>query len=143
MNEREFVAKWINEIRGDKLVKFPGSFIEGYECESIDLPEAPLLLGSELFGNYEIVDVNGKAFRQVDSYEKAKYILYANRTTPPKVDIPVNHVDMVEATKYYEKHIDSIVVEIEKDYNLCVTQSKGFLEVSNQIFNSLKLQRYY
>ncbi len=140
MNERDFVSKWIKKIESN-FQKFPNDFVGDIETENYDLPGKPITLGSELFGQYEIVDLDGNPVLQTDDYNFIKYILYANRLKPRSIPKPISATEIARVVKEYEAQLDSIVKEIKSELkNLLPTSD--FLRVSNQIFNALNLQRY-
>ncbi len=140
MNERDFVSKWIKKIESN-FQKFPNDFVGDIETENYDLPGKPITLGSELFGQYEIVDLDGNPVLQTDDYNFIKYILYANRLKPRNIPKPISTTEIARVVKEYESQLDSIVKEIKRELkNLLPTSD--FLRVSNQIFNALNLQRY-
>jgi len=140
MNERDFVSKWIEKIESN-FQKFPNDFVSDIETENYDLPGKPITLGSELFGQYEIVDLDGNPVLQTDDYNFIKYILYANRLKPRSIPKPISITEIARVVKEYESQLDSIVKEIKSELkNLLPTSD--FLRVSNQIFNALNLQRY-
>ncbi len=142
MNEKEFIKRWIDKIATELLKKFPDDFIDGIECKNFNMPGKSLVLGSELFGTFEIMDVDGNVIFQAENIYKAKYILYANRTKPAEIKIPLSETDIKAVVKNYENHIDSIVKMIEEDLMKQSTNPHKFLRVSNSIFNNLNLQRY-
>ena len=142
MNEKEFVEFWVGKISGELLMEFPCEFIAGFETEAFSLPGKALVLGSELFGAFELIDIDGAPVFQIPGYIRSKYILYANRLRPSETQIPVEEEDLSEAVKQYEKHLDELVKSIESDYKKHFPTSTHFHDVSNQIFNSLKLNRY-
>jgi len=140
MNERDFVSKWIEKIESN-FQKFPNDFVGDIETENYDLPGKPITLGSELFGQYEIVDLDGNPVLQTDDYNFIKYILYANRLKPRNIPKPISTTEIARVVKEYESQLDSIVKELIRELkNLLPTSD--FLRVSNQIFNALNLQRY-
>lgn len=142
MTEKEFTKNWVARIHSDLLKEFPDEFIADFEHEIFKLPEAPLVLGSQLFGSFEILDLKGNPVFQVDSYYKAKYILYANRTKPDQAPMPKDPEVIKEVVKLYEKHLDSLILDIKSELKQNLPDSKNFLEVTNTIFKSLNIQRY-
>ena len=62
----------IDKIENELLKKFPDDFIYGFKTELLDLPGKPLTIGSELFGQYEVVDIEGNSFIQTDDYNFVK-----------------------------------------------------------------------
>ncbi len=142
MLEKDFIKIWVEKIKGEFLKNFPGDFLEGVKTSVIDLPGKVLMLGPELFGTYEVTDSKGNPCLLTTSFTKVKYYLYANRTTPVKMNLPEEEKDIIHIVKEYEKYLDSIVTMIEKDFKKNFPESKNFLPVSNQIFGTLNLLRY-
>lgn len=142
MTQKEFEKKWIGLIENEFLKKFPDEFIELSETESIELPETGLIIGSEFFGSYEIVDSKGNVHFNVDNYYKAKYILYANRLKPENVLQPNDEEKLISAVKEYERLLDSILKQMGRDFKQSFPESQHFVSVSNHVFNALNLKRY-
>ena len=142
MKTTEFQNIWQSKIEHEVLKSFPEDFINGYDFESIDLPGKPLLKGSELFGNFEIIDTDGEVLLSTDNIYKIKYILYANRNKPPKLKIPKNENELVSAVKAYEKHLDEIVRMINADFKKQFPTSDEAVKVSSKIFQFLNLLRH-
>jgi hypothetical protein len=142
MTQKKFTDRWIKRIKEDKLQKFPDSYIKSFDCFEIAFPQKTLLLGSELFGSYEILDINKTVVYTAHSLTEAKYILYANRWLPAKLAIPNDEIDLQNTVKEYEKHLDSIIRECEKDFKFDFPDSDRFSEVSRTIFSSLNIRRY-
>ncbi len=140
--EKLFAKRWITELAGGVLKSFPADFISGTETTRLELPQKQLLLGPELFGNFEIIDIEGNLFLNSETIEKAKFILYANRTKLAAVNIPVNNDDIKNSVRQYEIHLDNLLRGLEKEYKSEFQSSKNFHEVSNYIFISLNLSRY-
>lgn len=140
--EKEFAKNWIKELDGGLLKQFPSDFILDTETETIEMPKIRLLLGPELFGNFEIVDFNGNLFLNASTIEKAKFILYSNRTKPNSVNIPVDEEEIKNLVRLYEQHLDNILRGLEKEFKNTFPDSKNFFETSNLIFVSLNLTRY-
>ncbi|MFC2133556.1 hypothetical protein ACFLTH_02965 [Bacteroidota bacterium] len=141
MKEKEFINNWKTKIGDEMLKSFPDDFIGKVKSETIDLPGKSLTL-SELFNSYEILDADGNNYFTTDDYVKVKYILYGTRFRPKKLAIPKGDSDLKKAVKEYEKLLDSILREMEKDYKKIFPDAEKFMKVSNQVFNSLNLQRY-
>ena len=142
MTQKEFEKKWISLIEHELLKKFPDEFIGLSETEMLMLPQTTLMFGSEFFGSYELVDSKGNALFNVDSYYKAKYILYANRLKPETVLKPIKDEKLVSSVKEYERLLDSILKGMERDFKQEFPDSQHFVAVSNHIFNALNLHRY-
>jgi len=141
MTEKEFINKWIEKIENELLKKFPDDFIYGFKTELLDLPGKPLTIGSELFGQYEVIDIEGNPFIQTDDYNFVKYILYSNREKPISIKKPQSNTDLTTAIKRYENLLDSIIKEMKKDHQNKFKPER-FLKVSNSVFTTLNLRRY-
>jgi len=140
MNDKEFVSKWIQNV-ASMLKKFPYDFLTNIETENLQMPGKTISLGSELFGQFEIVDLNGNPILQTDDYNLIKFVLYANRLKPDSILKPKNKSDIKTVVKGYENLLDSFIKEIKIELNKVLPNS-DFLRISNQIFNALNLQRY-
>ncbi len=140
--EKQFVKTWTKEFSDGLLKSFPSEFIAEVDTVVIPLPQKQLILGPELFGNFEITDIDGNLFLNADTIEKAKFILYSNRTKSASVNIPINYEDIKNAVRQYEIHLDSLLRGLEKEFKNTFHNSKNFYEISNQIFISLNLTRY-
>lgn len=140
MNEKDFISKWIEKIESN-FQKFPNDYINEIEVDDFVFPEKSVTLGSELFGQYEIVDLDGNLVLQTDDYNFIKYILYSNRLKPASIPKPKNAKEIARIVKEYEVQLDSIVKEIKNELSKLLPTS-DFLRVSNQILNALNLQRY-
>ena len=140
MNEKDFINKWIEKIESSFQI-FPNDYVTNIEIENYEMPGKPISLGSELFGQFEIVDLEGNLVLQTDDYNFIKYVLYANRLKPEAIPKPTIDSEISRIVKEYETQLDSIVKEIKNELAKLLPTS-DFLRVSNQIFNALNLQRY-
>lgn len=142
MKTTEFQNIWQSKIEDEVLKSFPEDFINGFDFEILDLPGKPLLKGSELFGNFEIIDTDGDVLLSTDNIYKIKYILYANRSKPSALKILTNEDKLVSAVKSYEKHLDEIVRMINLDFKKQFPTSDEAVKVSSKIFQLLNLHRH-
>lgn len=142
MSEKDFIGKWVNNLRDGGLKNFPEDFMIETETENVSLKSKTLVLGPELFGTWEINDTQGSRVVQAGSLIKAKYILYSNRTLPERITVPKSEDANRQMVKLYEKYLDGLVMEIIKEFRNQFPEKKNFFEVSNKIFNSLNLCRY-
>lgn len=138
----EFENKWYLAIRDNILKEFPTEFISNSAIELLELPGKPLMKGSELFGSFEVIDTNGNPIITCDSYDKMKYILYANRNKPLKISIPKVEESLSSTVKEFEKHLDDIIKMIKEDFVKYFPDSDKFVSVSNRIFQLLNLRRF-
>jgi hypothetical protein len=142
MLEKDFVKMWVEKIKNGLLKNFPADFLGELAVSEIELPGKVLVVGPELFGTFELTDSRGNPYLSTVNFNKIKYYLYANRTTPLKILLPEQEKDIAACVKDYERHLDLLVTMIEKDFKVNFPDSKSFLSVSNQIFSTLNLQRY-
>lgn len=138
----EFENTWTEKIKTELLKNFPSDFITNINCENLNMPGKSLVKGPELFGNFEIIDTAGETFTQTDNIYKLKYILYSNRNTPEKIEVPVDEDELKSIVKLYEEHIDELIKTVEKNYRQTFQSTKEFHTTSNKIFTSLNLSRY-
>lgn len=141
MTEKEFVRNWIERVRIE-LKKFPADFLGREECTTLTLPPKLLIFPPPLFNIYQIIDENGETIYSTDDLFRAKYIIYANRSRPTELRIPLEDLKVYEKVRDYEKHLDSFLKEMEMDFKKKWPNSKGFNRISLQVFNSLDLIRH-
>ena len=142
MTISEFENKWVQKINEELLKHFPKDFLESNDCELLNLPGKPLLKGSELFGNYEIIDFEGVPLITTNSLDKVKYVLYANISKPKSVKIPKVDSEIKLMVKKYEKHLDDILRMIINDFKSQFPTSERHVSVSSKIFKLLNIHRY-
>lgn len=141
MDERNFISLWIQTLNAESIKNFPGDFAIASECQNYNLPGKGLLIGKEFFGEYELISAEGSEVLKVESYEKAKFFIYANRNKPKVLSVPMDNSLIRDMTTKYEKYLDSIIKRIDQDYRNKFPDSKNFTEIINQIFNHLNLVR--
>lgn len=141
MREKEFGISWVAQNRA--IIKnFPEEFLEVKDVQEIKLPEDVLVMGPEMFGEFEILDSEGNPVLKAESFTKAKYILYSNRHKPKSIKIPINEEIVKETVKRYEKYLDELLTQIKEEFEDTFPNSKQLYEVTNYIFASLNLKRY-
>lgn len=141
MDEKIFIAAWIQTLNSESIKSFPKDFDVVRDCKIYKLPKRGLLIGKEFFGEFELLDAEGSEVLRVDSYEKAKYILYANKKKPESVSVPQNNFAIKEINNKYEMYLDSIIKRIDQDYRKKFPGSKNFAVLLDQIFKHLNLTR--
>ncbi|MCB0730451.1 MAG: hypothetical protein KDC88_05395 [Ignavibacteriae bacterium] len=142
MTISEFENKWISKIKNGLLKHFPDDFIESDNYDYLKLPGKPLLKGSELFGNYEIIDTDGIPLLSTDNYDKLKYVLYSNYNKPLSTKLLKDNTEIKNSVKKYEKHLDEILRMIINDFKTEFPTSEKQISVSSKIFQLLNLHRY-
>lgn len=141
MDEKNFISNWIQTLNAESIKSFPEDFAIASKCKIYTLPGKGLLIGKEFFGEYELITAEGLEVFKVDSYDKAKFIIYANRNKPKVLSVPIDDFTIRDITTKYEKYLDSIVKRIDQDYHKKFPAAKNFSEIINQIFNHLNLVR--
>jgi hypothetical protein len=142
MLEKEFIKYWIDCLTSGKLKIFPDDFNDNGECNTVQIPDTSLLLGNELFGHYELMDISGNSFLITDDLYYAKFILYSNRMKNSQLKIPLNKNNLISVVRSYESHLDEIIKEIEKDFKFKFPASNNSVELTNKIFTALNIKRY-
>lgn len=141
MNEKDFITSWVLLLKEEKLKPFPADFTIDAQYENVSFNEKRILIGKEFFGEYELINIEGKEVLRVDSYVKAKYFVYANRNHPKVISIPTSNDAVKQMTAAYEKYLDSILKRINIDYIKIFPGMKNSAEVINRIFDHLNLIR--
>lgn len=141
MIEKEFISNWIEKVR-QELKTFPDQFVKTDNCEVIKLPGKLLFLPPPLFGSYQITDDVGETIFSTDDHFKAKYVMYGNRNKPMELKIPRIDLHVYEAVRDYERHIDTFLKEMEKDFKEAFPKSRGLKSSFTQVFGSLNITRY-
>ena len=141
MNEKDFITSWVLLLKEEKLKPFPADFTIDAQYENVSFNEKRILIGKEFFGEYELINIEGKEVLRVDSYVKAKYFVYANRNHPKVISIPTSNDAVKQMTAAYEKYLDSILKRINIDYIKIFPGMKNSAEVINRIFDHLNLLR--
>ncbi len=142
MNEKDFIQNKVEEIKSGLKI-FPSDFLnENISVKEILLPGKILIMGEELFGKYEIVTKEGDSVFQADNYNAAKYLVYAGRTKPLKIQLPVDDTATEKIVRSYEKYLDELVRTIQNDYRKNFPESKNMNAAVNEIFLRANLIRY-
>ena len=121
---------------------FPHDFLSNCETEEMMLPQKPLIIGNEFFGYYEILTTDGSSVMQVESHEKAKYLVYASRYNSGKILIPKSGKEIKTVIKNYHNYLEEIISQIKSDYNKNFPTSKNSNEAVNEIFRILNIIKY-
>lgn len=141
MDEKNFISRWIKTLNDESIKNFSTDFFAACNCFNYNLPGKALLIGKEFFGEYELISAEGLEVFRVDSYERAKFFIYANRSKPKILSVPIENSFIKDMTTKYERYLDSIIKRIKQDYRSYFLTSKNFTEVINQIYNHLNLVR--
>lgn len=142
MTEKEFTAGWIRKLSEGDLKSFPETFLSSpANTREMKMPGIELILGEELFGNYDLLDTKHNSVMMIDDYYTAKYIIYANRIKPAVIRIPEDNSETVKTVKAYETYLDDIIKQIRKEYSKSFPKASNNLAVINEIFNNLNIKR--
>ena len=138
----DFEEKWRNHVNQFLLKYFPNDFFDDETHELFDLPGKPLIKGPEIFGKYELLDIEGNSILTSDNLDLIKYILYANRNLPSQIVILSDTKEIAAAVEKYENHLDEIIKEIKDDFKSNFPNSTKLEVTINKIFQQLNLYRY-
>jgi hypothetical protein len=141
LNSKEFISFKSKEISAAGIKIFPDDFLTSVENTTLILPSEALIMGNNFFGLYEVLTINGNSFCQTETLTKAKYIVYSGKQKKREIKIPVNEKDIEMAVKSYEKYLDDLLREIDKNYKSRFPESKDANIVGNEIFRTLNLSR--
>lgn len=141
MTIKIFVEYWKNKLLSDGIKIFPDDFLDDIETTFITIPAKSLILGSEFFGTYEVITTDGEIIAQAESYNEAKYFVYASRQRKSQIKFPVNKNYIALIVKNYELYIDKIISDISEDYRKSFKDQKELNPVS-EILKTLNLVRY-
>ena len=118
MDERGFISFGTKTLNAEPIIIFPDDFEVVSESTIYNLSEMELLMGKEFFGEHELINVEGSEVLRVENYEKAKFVIYANRNKPKAGSVPTDNSTIKNMTAKYEKYLDSIITRIEQDYRI-------------------------
>ena len=118
MNEKQFISFWIQTLNAESIKNFPADFVVKSGSNNYNLPGKGLLIGKEFFGEYDLITAEGTEVLKVESYDKAKFFIYANRNKPKVLSVPNDDSTVKNMTAKYEKYLDSIITRIEQDYRI-------------------------
>lgn len=141
MTEKEFIAKIVENYLKRGIKVFPTDFVESTLVEVLDIPQKTLILGEQLFGSFEIITTDGSQVLLTDNMMKGKFIVYASCNANGLIEIPQEKRMLEDAVDNYENYIDSILIEIQKDFKTAFPESENNLDVVNEVFKKLNLIR--
>jgi hypothetical protein len=101
-----------------------------------------LIIGTELFGTYEIITTDGDPVYQAQSSDEAKFFVYGSKERNGKTYLPKDKSKIKTIIESYNKYLDDLIIQIKKDYQNTFPDGKNLLSVSNEIFQKLNLIRY-
>lgn len=79
MTKKEFVEYWKNKLISEGIKTFPDDFLDNVETLKKKIPAKTLILGSELFGTFEVITTDGEIITQAENYIEAKYYVYGSQ----------------------------------------------------------------
>jgi len=143
LTEKEFIQKWAQKIYDEEIIVFPFEKADGSTyTEEIHLPQKNLMIGSSFFDNYEIITPLGDTVYQAEDYDQAKFIVYASRTRPESISIPLNKNQVKEILTTYEAQVDTLFKNILKDFRRELPQGIDGTETANSVFRLANIVRY-
>ncbi len=141
MTPKEFITKTVGKISDEGVRIFPDDFLPPCETVPIKLPPQTLITGNEFFGSREVLTTGGSLFCHTESLARAKYLVYAAVKPNRDIDVPVKDRDIDSAVKDYEKYLDTILRQTEKEYRSIFPEDKDVKAVINEVFRLLNLKR--
>ena len=141
MTKKEFVEYWKNKLISEGIKTFPEDFLDNVETLQKKIPAKTLILGSELFGTFEVITIDGEIITQAKDYTEAKYYVYASQQRKSEMKLPVDKNLIPFIVKKYEQYIDNIITEVTKDFKKTFSDAKETNPVT-EILKALKLVRY-
>jgi hypothetical protein len=141
LTKKEFVEYWKNKLISEGIKTFPDDFLDNVETLQKKIPAKTLILGSELFGTFEVITTDGEVITQAENYIEAKYYVYASQKRNSEMKFPVSKNLIPLIVKKYEQYIDNIITEVTKDFRKSFQDTKEINPVS-EILKTLNLVRY-
>lgn len=142
MNDKLFVEYWINKIQSSGIKYFPFDFIDQTRLDIIPIPVKTLVIGQEFFGQYEIIATDGESVYHASNYDEAKFFVYSSKEREGKAYLPKDKIIIKSIVDDYNKYLDELINQINKDYKKNFQDVKNIYAVSNEIFKKLNLIRY-
>lgn len=141
MTPKEFISQKTKEISEKGIQIFPENFLYPCKTEEVSVPYETLVIGNEFFGSYEVLTVAGESFCHTDTLFKAKYFVYAGRQKSKKFIIPVDEKDIEKIVRSYERYLDGILRQIEREYISLFPEKKDVSNIVSEVFRILNLKR--
>jgi hypothetical protein len=141
LSEKDFIFSKSTELSLSGIKNFPLDFINSKKFSEIEVPDKVLVLGKEFFGSYEVSSATGDFVMIFSNVFEAKCIVYSSRNRKNKIKLPTDLTVVKKAVEDYEKYLDQLLREIEKDYLKKINNGKNLSSVSNDIFKKLNLTR--
>ena len=141
MNEPDFIFSKSKELSLSGIKNFPIDFISTKDLLEIEVPDKVLVLGKEFFGSYEVSSATGDFVLTFSNEFEAKFTVYASRNRKSSIYLPRELTLIKKSVDDYEKYLDSLLIDIKKDYDKKINNGKNLGSVSNEIFKKLNLIR--
>lgn len=141
MKKKEFVEYWKTKLISEGIKTFPDDFLDNVETFQKVIPDKTLIPGSELFGTFEVITIDGEIITQAKDYTEAKYYDYASQQRKSEMKLPVDRNRIPLIVKKYEQYIDKIITEVTKDFKKSFPDTKETNPVT-EILKALNLVRY-
>ena len=141
MSEKDFIYSKSKELSLSGVKNFPVDFVNTNKFLEIEITDKVLILGKEFFGSFEVSSATGDFVMTFINESEAKYVVYASRNRTNKIKIPKDPISIQQSVENYEKYLDQLLRDIEKDYLKKINNGLNFTSVSNEIFKKLNLTR--
>lgn len=142
MNKKSFIDDWIIKIESEGVKDFPIQFIDNNQLDIFLIPYKTLILGSEFFGNFEVLTTDGELIYQASSIDEAKFFIYSSRKRDGKAYLPKNKSLIKNLVNEYHQYLDDLLNKIQKNFKVIFLNDKDAHIIANQIFQKLNLIRY-
>ena len=107
------------DVLPSRVMKFPDAFVKAgskTEWEEIGIGAERIKLGERGMGVQEICDAEGNHLMEVQSIDKAKYIVYAKKKDEQVERVPDSEIVVKKAVKDYEIYARQIKEELYKAF---------------------------
>ncbi len=141
MTEKDFITTLVKKLRAKGIKKFPDDFCDLSDSMIISSPGQNFVLGNNILGYYEVTTTNGDPVFNLESLNKAKFIVYSSRNMTGEIIIPKSETEINNAVRKYEVYLDEILNGIKEEYKKFNPDSRNTGTISSTIFMKLNLTR--
>jgi hypothetical protein len=141
VTEKDFITTLVKELRAKGIKKFPDDFCDLSDSMVISSPGQNMVLGNNILGYYEVTTTDGDPVFNLESLNKAKFIVYSSRNMTGEIIIPNSETEINNAVRKYEVYLDEILNSIKEEYKKFNPDSRNTGTISSTIFMKLNLTR--